>query len=213
MNIFTVLVNFLFPQDPFKEFLEQITSHYLLAHCLKTQGSSHSYITSTFSYKDECIQKIIWLLKYEKSKTSAQLCAHILLEECIHFLQDEISFGNFTYPLFMPIPLSKQRYKERGYNQCEWLITEMFKEHQLPGEKAFNILVRIKHTESQTSKNKKERKENIQNSFSITDTSLIKNKDIILIDDVTTTGSTLREAYHTLLEAGARNIHAFTIAH
>lgn len=77
-----------------------------------------------------------------------------------------------------------------------------------------NILIKSKETEHQAKiENRAQRLKNIAGSFAVQNTSLIQNRNIILFDDITTTGATLSEARKVLKEAGARKIIAFTLAH
>ena len=78
----------------------------------------------------------------------------------------------------------------------------------------FNALEKIRHTAPQSSiKNRALRLQNLSGCFSIPHPEKVRGKNIILIDDVTTTGSTLAEARSVLLSAGARSVHAIAIAH
>jgi len=124
---------------------------------------------------------------------------------------------NFHDAILMPIPLSRQRYKERGYNQAELIcesLVDLDKDVNFKFEK--NILIKPKETKHQARiHNRGERLKNIIGSFAIknTEKNLLKNRNIILIDDIITTGATLTEARKTLKKAGARKIIAFTVAH
>ena len=78
----------------------------------------------------------------------------------------------------------------------------------------FNILIKIKETEHQANiKERKDRLKNLSGSFSVKNAEMIKSRNIILIDDVITTGATLSEARKTLKQFGAKKIIAFTVAH
>jgi len=110
--------------------------------------------------------------------------------------------------LIIPIPLSKKRRRWRGFNQAE-ILAQNF-------EKTFNYtlnlqLKRNKHQKPQASLNENERAENIKNAFVWSGDNL-KDKNIILIDDVVTTGATLNEAAKILKLAGANKIYALVLA-
>lgn len=102
--------------------------------------------------------------------------------------------------IIIPIPLSEERLQERGFNQAEALIIEA-------GYKASNLLTRI-HSEKQS---KKSRSERIHLPQVFQTTQPLKGK-ILVVDDIYTTGSTLRHAAKALQEAGADSIHSLTIA-
>jgi ComF family protein len=139
---------------------------------------------------------------------------HILQE-----LADLQIMQNFNAPFLIPIPIDKSRKWERGFNQAELICKALVK---IDENKNFvlkpDILIKIKDTGHQARIESRHRRlENIKNSFTInpnTDpTQEIKGKNIILLDDVTTTGATLSEAKKILKNAGARKVIAFTVAH
>ena len=171
--------------------------------------------TSLFSYKDIVIKKALWSLKYSNNKEVGKIFARILYDRMLEELSDEELFSNFHNPLLIPIPLSKKRLKMRGFNQSESIAQEI---SILDKNTSFtftkNVLYKIKDTPSQVSiKDKVKRLQNLQGCFSVKNHDKIKDKNIILIDDVTTTGATIAEARKTLLAAGAKKVIAFTVAH
>jgi competence protein ComFC len=171
---------------------------------------------SCFSYRSPTIRTLIHALKYNGNYRAADLLAPFLAEVILDKLGDNIMFYDKA-PLLIPIPLSKEKLKERGYNQAEILTQEIVKYLQnihgtiLPIHT--EILFRIKNTPSQTALSKPDRKRNLIGAFAVHSASAVQNESIILIDDVLTTGSTLHEARQTLLKAGAKNVSAITVAH
>jgi competence protein ComFC len=112
--------------------------------------------------------------------------------------------------LMVPIPLSKTKLRKRGYNQAEILAKSLSKRFFFPVE---NILKRVKDTKTQVGKSSVDRKLNIKDAFSLKNQkSKIKNQNIFLIDDVVTTGSTLKEAAKVLKRAGAKKVIGLTLA-
>lgn len=105
--------------------------------------------------------------------------------------------------LFVPIPLSDERLYERGFNQAEALLA-------VAGLSPTYVLQRI-HTEKQSKKSRTDRI-HIPQVFELTDQCLVKDQMIVLIDDIYTTGSTLRHAAKLLKEAGASSVQSFTLA-
>ena len=145
----------------------------------------------------------------------AKIFAEVLSEKISEELSELSALQNFTCPILIPIPLSKKRYRERGYNQAELICREII--HLTPAltlEK--NILIKTKETEHQARiKDRNARLKNIISSFAVKNENInkIKNRNIILIDDITTTGATLLEAKKVLKKAGAGKVIAFTVAH
>ncbi|MCM3360950.1 MULTISPECIES: ComF family protein [Bacillaceae] len=103
----------------------------------------------------------------------------------------------------VPIPLSEERLYERGFNQVEAVLFYA----KVP---YLNCMVRL-HSEKQSKKTRKERLQ-IENIFKLEQKESIMAQDILLVDDIYTTGSTLRNAAKVLKEAGAKSITSFTIA-
>ncbi|MDD5097064.1 MAG: ComF family protein [Candidatus Omnitrophica bacterium] len=110
----------------------------------------------------------------------------------------------------IPIPLHNARFRQREFNQAQILSAQVAKEFNK--QLLLKVLTRTKATKSQTELSFEERRNNVQGSFSVTAPQLIKDKNLLLIDDVLTTGSTLDEAARTLKAAGAKMILAMTLA-
>ncbi len=180
------------------------------------ERESVNWIFPLFDYRHPSIKKSIWLLKYKGKKRLAGIFAEVLYGRIVEELSELSVMSNFREPILIPIPLSKKRFRERGYNQAELICKKLMevdeKNNNFSLEK--NVLVKIKETEHQANiKERKDRLKNLSDSFAIKNPELIKNKNIILIDDVLTTGATLTEAKKILKQNGARKIIAFTIAH
>jgi competence protein ComFC len=107
--------------------------------------------------------------------------------------------------LLVPIPLSNERQYERGFNQAEIFAKNLTANVQ-------PLLKRVTHEEKQSKKTRKDRMAKKNNPFIVTNEGGLKNKSILLIDDVYTTGSTLRYAAKVLKDAGADQISSITLA-
>ena len=114
------------------------------------------------------------------------------------------------YDIIIPVPISKKRLKERGYNQSSLLSKEISKDFNI--EYNDKCLLKHKHTESQSSLNKELRTKNVEDVYSVKNQEKIINKKILLVDDIYTTGSTVNECSKVLRQAGAENIGILTIA-
>ncbi|MFT9598150.1 ComF family protein [Mesobacillus sp.] len=109
----------------------------------------------------------------------------------------------YQYDYIVPIPLSEERLYERGFNQAEALISTA-------GFKPTHLLSRV-HTEKQSKKSRSERI-HIEQVFKLETELNLNSKTILLIDDIYTTGSTLRHAAKLLKENGAAKVYSFTLA-
>ena len=115
------------------------------------------------------------------------------------------------YDIITSVPIHKKRKKERGYNQCDLISKEIAK--AIPNLKFENdILVKIKNTKPQSTLDSKKRKENVIGVYCIKNVDKIKNKKIILFDDIYTTGSTVQECVKILKYNGAKKVDVLTIA-
>lgn len=112
--------------------------------------------------------------------------------------------------LIIPVPLHYMRLFKRKYNQSAILAAEISKKINVPVD--YNSLKRIRHTIPQVSCSGKQRSKNVKNAFSIIHPENIKGKRIVLIDDIYTTGSTLKECAKALKKAGAKSVDALTVA-
>ncbi|MFH1200864.1 MAG: phosphoribosyltransferase family protein [bacterium] len=205
------------------------------------ERESAKWIFPLYDYRHPAIKKSLRLLKYKGKKKLAKVFAEIIYDKILEELSELSVMENFINVILIPIPLSPKRYRERGYNQAELICKELIKidhlrNHLTPpsaplslarrgvgGEVSIfnetftlgnNILIKIKETEHQARiKNRNVRLKNLIGSFKVKNSGLIKNRNIILIDDITTTGATLSEARKILKQAGARKIIAFTVAH
>lgn len=154
-------------------------------------------------------------MKYKGKKKIAGVLAEVLYGKIIEELSEFSVMENFREPILIPIPLSKKRYRERGYNQAELICRKLAKlDNNANFELKNNILIKPKDTEHQARiEDRGKRLKNIVGSFAVENPEPIKNRNIILIDDVTTTGATLNEARKILKQNGAKKIIAFAVAH
>ncbi|WP_419241857.1 ComF family protein [Cardinium endosymbiont of Nabis limbatus] len=108
------------------------------------------------------------------------------------------------------IPLHPKRFKERGYNQSDFFAKGLSVSLKTPVYT--KCIERIRHTPSQTTKNKKERIANLEGAFQVTAPALLSGKRLLLVDDILTTGATLASCTNALLAAGAAEVSIATIA-
>ncbi len=119
------------------------------------------------------------------------------------------AWGINSPDLVVPVPLHLKRVKERGFNQSALLAKELGRKLGLPV--CYDILVRGKWTEPQTRLNRGQRLKNVRGAFEAPDAQRVRNRRILLIDDVFTTGETLSECARTLRKKGASEVHALTV--
>jgi competence protein ComFC len=179
----------------------------------KANQSLEKSIYAALSYRDPRVRKLVRILKNRRNTACARVMAMRMKETVHEFLAEEQLFGRFLEPLIVPIPLEKMCENERGFNQAALIATEFA--HLLPlSTHAPHLLTRIRKTNKQALiKNPTLRRKNVQNIFSVAHQKYVQDRDIIIVDDVTTTGATLEEAIKTLREKGARTCIAVAFAH
>ncbi|HEC32741.1 MAG TPA: ComF family protein [Candidatus Kaiserbacteria bacterium] len=212
-SLYKTLLDIIFPQNNLERKISNISEEKLSK---KLHLSEYNDIVSLFQYKDPLIKQMVWLLKYKKDLHVARLFASALHDFLVEELSDEIMFsgdisGNKKIVL-VPIPLSRQRERERGYNQIKLITNEMQKISEF--SVYTDLLIKEKDTVPQTSLSKrKDRAKNIKGVFAVQDKGNLKNIHAILIDDVFTTGSTLSEARKMLERAGIYKVSLITLTH
>lgn len=177
-----------------------------IASFRRSIDTPYTYCHNYFSFKDALFRKCIHASKYYHRP---DLIAPLTAATYAEFLPLVTSLEN---PYLVPIPAHRLRIWMRGYNQAEKIAREYSKLYSVP--LLLTVLLQKKASKSQAhTKNRKERLTNKKHSFSIAPGVQLHGKDIILIDDVTTTGATIHEARKKLLESGARSVTAITLAH
>jgi competence protein ComFC len=215
-HIFYSLISLVFPSLPAISNIEtmSVTDFYEATGPPRTILPDLA-ITALFDYQNSIVKEAILQIKYAGNQKIAQLFAQCLYHELLAEMEDLVLFSGFTNPIIIPMPLSKERLKARGYNQLSLILEEM---------KAFDtgrvftytrgLLTKPVDTPQQTAmKTREERMKNLRKCFSVPYPSLIEDRNIILVDDVTTTGTTLAQARRALLGAGARKVFCIALAH
>lgn len=164
--------------------------------------------TYLLPYKNIKTKTLIHSLKYDRNKKAVDICAQILIPQLLKL--------NIRNTILIPIPRTKIRLQRFGFSQCEILCEEILKNSEIKKLEIKyepKILIHKKDFETQTKLSRKERITNTRNSFLVRSPEKIIAKNIILIDDVFTTGATITEAKNTLLKSGAKSVFPITIAH
>lgn len=164
-----------------------------------------SGFTSLFLFeKDKELQHLIHSLKYNGKFLIGSFLGELLGTK----IKNELE--NWNISLILPVPLHQLKKAERGYNQSFYISKGLSKKINIPA--GSGIIKRKKYTQSQTKMNLLERKENMEKAFKVKSRKKITGKNILLIDDVITTGATITECGKVLLNAGADQVYAASVA-
>ncbi len=212
--------------------------------------------SSLFAYKDKRVEQLIWNIKYKKSRRAVEIGGYALFRYLFSrfggtdFQDTPSTLASVAassrmpthppkcpsnsvppplYILILPMPITKQRQRERGYNQCELLTNEMkrlYLEHETKNTSGTHLLfendllIRTHHDSRHTLKGRTDRVESAKGIFGVNESIIkrlgidgLKDYRIIIVDDVITTGSTMREAIDTMKKSGFTNVSGLSVAH
>jgi len=165
-----------------------------------SEPPSFTQLKSWGVYSD-VLQKIVTRIKYKRGFG--------LVEYLTQPLVDMIANWKISVDMLVPVPLGQQRLRSRGYNQTALFAKPLAQKLHIPYYP--QALTRIKETQSQVGLHAAERRKNLAGAFRANQ-DCCKDKTVLLVDDIATTGSTLNECSNALEQAGANKIYCFTVA-
>lgn len=180
-------------------------------------GFAHSKILDVEIYSacvyDGVIKQLIHSLKFNHKPSAAKVLAEILSSFYKKILDYKTSSGIndiwFQNAVVVPVPTNKKKIKQRGYNNVS-KIAEIFARNENLRFKD-DVLLKIKENNPQYKTLAKDRKDNVKGVFKV-NSKRLNFKNVIIVDDIVTTGSTLEEAIKTFKEAGVENIVCITVS-
>jgi ComF family protein len=168
-----------------------------------TKGIISGFTSLYVFEKDKELQKIIHAMKYENNFRIGETLGRLLGDKLLNETGMNID-------LIIPVPLHHLKKSERGYNQSFYIAKGVNRKLNL--EMDTRSVRRIKYTETQTSMHIREREKNISGAFKVKNSKNISGKNVLIIDDVITSGSTVSECGKVLLENGAAKIYSASLA-
>lgn len=184
-------------------FFEGAGEPHLCLSCLKGPAP-FSIHRSGARYQRE-LKDAILLFKYRRYRTLGKNMARFVAEA----LKKEDGLWSGV-DIIVPVPLHRRRLRDRGFNQAEVIAKEISRLKRIPLEK--KALKKVRNIPAQTSLEHQERMKNVRDVFEPRREERIRDKVVLLVDDVYTTGSTLRESAAALKRGGAKEVRAVTVA-
>lgn len=175
------------------------------ATCNKCQDSLPLYnrVCVLFNY-EQPIRKLIGTLKFGKQLYPARVFGNLLANA----VQDKWYIAQDLPEVLIPVPLHSKRFKERGYNQAEEICKSLHKSLNIPLNN--NVCIRVKHTAAQSKLKRSQRIRNLTAAFAVNNS--VGYKHVAVIDDVVTTGSTIRAMCMVLLASGVECIDVWCVS-
>ncbi len=190
-----------------------VNDKYICEHCGRQVIAPERYCTtckgnltaldrcrSYFVY-DKPISTLIQRFKYGNHRYLADY-----FTDCLKFVYLK---NYFNADFFVYIPMTDKAIRRRGYNQSKILAEMLSKKTEVPVN---HCLVKVKETKRQATLNRSERLKNLNEAFRVTDKKAVKDKTVVIIDDVTTTGATAQAVAERLKKAGAKFVYLVTVA-
>lgn len=207
MNLYTLLLDLLFPPRTTDALARCVTVIPSLAP--RTLRIRDLDVVVLLPYRDPLVRALVLETKYHNHKEATAALASTLTDYLLEALPDATALERRAVTI-LPIPLSENRHRNRGYNQVARMCEQASRALSLPMDTS--LLVRVRDTAPQTRLGKAARHENVRDAFAVT-RSLDPERLYVLVDDVLTTGATLRSAETALRKAGAVRIMAIALAH
>ncbi|MDD5085621.1 MAG: ComF family protein [Candidatus Omnitrophica bacterium] len=172
--------------------------------CNRCRGRKTAYdrLWVPFAYEG-AVQTMLRAIKFRKKRGLIRVFRPLLEGSIVELRKERIDF-------IIPVPLDGKRKRIREFNQSALLAKEAGRLIEKPVRE--DILRKKRHTEPQSILSRQKRFANVRDAFGVLRPSLVKGKDILLVDDIITTGSTVNECARILKGCGAKNVHVLALA-
>ena len=176
--------------------------------CLACQEQKPQFAKAVaYGTYDAGLRDLVHLLKYDRVEPAAGRLGVMLCEAI-----GKLNLGTEPF-LVVPVPLHGSRRHERGFNQAEMIARQALKSAHFNNlELGAGILERTRQTTSQIGLTRPQRAENLRGAFRVKHLNRVKDRDVLLVDDVMTTGTTASECARVLRKAGAKSVLVATVA-
>lgn len=162
-----------------------------------------AFVHSVAIYEDP-LKKVLMKFKYKRRLHLSRPLGEIMAK----YVRSNFDISRVDF--IIPVPLHHKRQSERGFNQAEALSHELSRHFGIPT--VSGILHRIRETAPQFNLPPKDRYNNVKGAFAVNNCSFLRDKRVLLLDDIYTTGSTISECTRVLKETGTRDVHVLTLS-
>jgi len=175
---------------------------HLCGNCI----TSETYVSAARAVGryESVLLEAIHRFKYQEKTVIGEVLGRFMAD------YDYPGFRIQDYSMLIPVPLHRKRLRERGFNQSVILARPIAKRHAIP--MVFDVLERSLETEPQVKLGRDQRGSNVKGAFAVTDPERVRGENVLLVDDVYTTGSTVMECARVLRKAGAPDVGVLTLA-
>lgn len=196
---------------------ERLTSPYTLsaedggARCGLCRRAQPPYVkAAAYGSYESGLRELVHLLKYDRVRPAAGVLGR-MLAEAIGDLRPDFANGPIVV---VPVPLHARKLRQRGFNQSELIARSALKLISAGGAFQLNapVLERQRETQSQIGLSRHQRRENMRGAFVVAKPDEIAGREVLLVDDVLTTGTTASECARVLRRAGASRVYVATVA-
>ena len=185
-----------------KPFYAEVLKDHYCGECLTKKRYFNK--ARAMGYYDGVIRNAIRIFKYKLKHNLAVPLTRLMVDRMQSF------FEGSSYDLIIPVPLHSKRLRQRGFNQALSIARLLSRGYGIPLDRY--TLTRRRVTEPQVGLSERNRVKNISGAFSILEKNKVVDKDILLVDDVYTSGNTVDECSKVLIKAGAHKVDVLTLA-
>lgn len=228
MDINKIISKVLFPEGIYciccGKYTDSTRTYSLCDHCIRHMNFQPGYLNCDDELQGKIFdcavaamgygvyeRRLIFNLKYDGQTYISRTIAHILYDCLRKILAETGECPWLKADVIAPVPIHKERLKERGFNQAAKIARHL---GDICGiEVSDDVLLRTKHTKAQRALSELERRENMSNAFQTNPkrSKLIQGKKILLLDDIYTTGATAKACATALRKSGAKEIYFLSL--
>lgn len=211
-NIAQAILEAVFPRNEVDRLLERSAPETLRAAVRAPLPDPKLPVRALFSYDDPLAQRLVLLIKEGRSRGAASSVGALLGEEILSWLGSRAEAGQRSAATVVPVPLSRQSRRDRGYSQTEMLCEGVAAAlGPSVAQISFGALRKTRNTPKQASLGRAARLNNLRGAFEASEAE-VRGRAVALVDDVATTGATLRACRAALRRAGAASVGMFAVA-